>query len=103
MAVPTESERKQSGTRLAANCSPELPSPFEGFWPPCRFVGAETVTPASPQALARAEPTCFSLCAPTLPDKAKHRQAVPLAVCHLSSQRRALTPAQQQSPPTPRL
>ncbi|WP_255679462.1 hypothetical protein [Brevibacillus humidisoli] len=40
MAVPTESERKQSGTRLTANCSPELPSPLEGFCPTYRFVGA---------------------------------------------------------------
>ncbi|UFJ40191.1 hypothetical protein LOK74_19465 [Brevibacillus humidisoli] len=68
MAVPTESERKQSGTRLAANCFPEMHSPLEGFWPPYRFVGEETVIPASPQALARAERTCFSLSPSTMLD-----------------------------------
>ncbi|UFJ40548.1 hypothetical protein LOK74_21410 [Brevibacillus humidisoli] len=40
MAVPTESERKQSGTRLTANCFAEIPTPLEGFWPSYRFVGA---------------------------------------------------------------
>ncbi|UFJ40623.1 hypothetical protein LOK74_21855 [Brevibacillus humidisoli] len=64
MSVPTESERKQSGTRLAANCSPEMPSPLEGFWSPYRFVGVETVIPASLRALARAERTCFFSFAP---------------------------------------